>query len=278
MRENDELGSNLVNPDVQRQYREVHNFLKRSTMWKTFGKQMGHMGAELLAGQAADVACEVGCGLGTGLSELVESCQIKTLYALDRSFEMVRFAQKSLFAQGIRAAWVTADVCHLPFKSGSLDLVLARHMLYHVRPVDLALIEIRRVLKEGGTVLITTVTPETTKELFDIHNSVIATFDGARSVAPMSVGFRTVYADTILGKYFSIRQVRMYQATLEFRQVDDVVDYYATMPMYQQAFEDGEKRSEFLRAVRSRIASCWGSAPTFVVNNAYGAYVAQKVT
>ncbi|HTV55152.1 MAG TPA: hypothetical protein VMI06_09575 [Terriglobia bacterium] len=95
---------------------------------------------------------------------------------------------------------------------------------------------------------------------------------------PMSVGFRTIHAERFLSKYLSIRQVRMYQATLEFRQVDDVVDYYATMPMYQQAFEDGEKRSELLRAVRSRIASSWGSAPIFIVNNSYGAYVAQKLS
>ena len=40
------------------------------------------------------------------------------------------------------------------------------------------------------------------------------------------------------------------------------------MPMYQQACEDGEKKLALLRAVRSRVTSCWGTAPSCTINSA----------
>ena len=36
----------------------------------------------------------------------------------------------------------------IPLDSGSFDLVAANHMLYHVHQIDMALREIRRVLKQ----------------------------------------------------------------------------------------------------------------------------------
>ena len=44
----------------------------------------------------------------------------------------------------------------LPFDDGSFDLVLCAEMLEHVRDVQLLVSEVRRVLRPGGTLAITT--------------------------------------------------------------------------------------------------------------------------
>lgn len=49
-----------------------------------------------------------------------------------------------------RAEFVVADAQELPFADGSFDVVLASHMLYHVRDRPKGLAEIRRALVPGG--------------------------------------------------------------------------------------------------------------------------------
>lgn len=44
----------------------------------------------------------------------------------------------------------------LPFPSGSFDVVMANHMLYHIPDIYLALSEMRRILKPGGIVVAAT--------------------------------------------------------------------------------------------------------------------------
>ena len=48
---------------------------------------------------------------------------------------------------------VKADICDLPFKDGTFDLILCNHVLEHI-PYDLkAMEELYRVLKKGGTLI-----------------------------------------------------------------------------------------------------------------------------
>lgn len=48
---------------------------------------------------------------------------------------------------------VKADICDLPFKDGTFDLILCNHVLEHI-PDDLkAMEELYRVLKKGGTLI-----------------------------------------------------------------------------------------------------------------------------
>src|SRR6202167_61896 len=56
--------------------------------------------------------------------------------------------------RGGGAALVNADATALPLAPGSVDLLLAMHMLYHVPdPLD-AVREFRRVTRPGGTVVV----------------------------------------------------------------------------------------------------------------------------
>lgn len=63
-------------------------------------------------------------------------------------------AEGAAAAAGRGLMAVRADACHLPFKSGSIDLVLAFDVLEHIEEDDRAATDIRRVLRPGGTALI----------------------------------------------------------------------------------------------------------------------------
>jgi hypothetical protein len=51
-------------------------------------------------------------------------------------------------------SWVQqGDILHLPYKDQSLDLIIANHVLEHIRELSLALKEIKRVLKPGALLI-----------------------------------------------------------------------------------------------------------------------------
>ncbi|SEB53207.1 Methyltransferase domain-containing protein [Nocardioides exalbidus] len=87
---------------------------------------------------------EVGCGTGA-MAERIAALPGVTLVAIDWSDAFVELAR----ARGVDAR--QGDVCYLPFEDDSFDVVYAGWMLYHVRDLDRALAEVRRVLRPGGT-------------------------------------------------------------------------------------------------------------------------------
>jgi SAM-dependent methyltransferase len=89
---------------------------------------------------------EVGCGWGE-LAEWIARDTGAEVVAVDLSPRMVELAQE----RGVDAQ--VADVQHLPFAAGEFDVVVAAWMLYHVPDIDLALAEIARVLRPGGTLV-----------------------------------------------------------------------------------------------------------------------------
>jgi len=87
---------------------------------------------------------EVGCGTGA-MAERLNALPGVTLVAVDHSERFVELTA----ARGVDAR--QADICYLPFEDDTFDVVYAGWMLYHVRDIDRALAEVRRVLRPGGT-------------------------------------------------------------------------------------------------------------------------------
>ena len=48
---------------------------------------------------------------------------------------------------------VVADICNLPFEEQSFDLILCNHVLEHISNDRKAMMELYRILKEGGTLI-----------------------------------------------------------------------------------------------------------------------------
>ncbi len=90
---------------------------------------------------------DIGCGDGVLLS------QIKTgrLYGVDLDRGSLDFALTK-----IRAKLVQAKAESLPYRNSFFDTVIATEIIEHLSKPELMLAEIRRVLKSGGRVIITT--------------------------------------------------------------------------------------------------------------------------
>jgi SAM-dependent methyltransferase len=97
----------------------------------------------------AEHALDLGCGDG----RLTAALRAGTVTAADVSEVALRRAAERL--PGVEIAHVEPDA-PLPFVDGEFDLVLCAETIEHVRDVQLFLSEIRRVLRPGGGLAITT--------------------------------------------------------------------------------------------------------------------------
>ena len=95
---------------------------------------------------------ELGCG--TGLLWSKNRARIPAGWDLtlsDFSPGMLRQAREGIGGARSKLRFMRIDAQAIPFGDGRFDAVVANQMLYHVPDLPRALGEIRRVLKEGGT-------------------------------------------------------------------------------------------------------------------------------
>jgi ubiquinone/menaquinone biosynthesis C-methylase UbiE len=93
---------------------------------------------------------DIGCGTGSLISTLALDRTHRKLHGIDASPAYVNYALSSLSDPRVRIE--VGDVCALPFPDGEFDCTLAMLVLQFIPNTALALGEMRRVTRPGGTI------------------------------------------------------------------------------------------------------------------------------
>jgi ubiquinone/menaquinone biosynthesis C-methylase UbiE len=100
------------------------------------------------------IVLDAGCGDGTFDRIICNHHPALTLYGMDISRTAVGKAVSDHLPQ--RLSFAVGDVVSLPFKDGMFDCVILVEVIEHVFDVPQLLGELKRVLKDGGRLFITT--------------------------------------------------------------------------------------------------------------------------
>ncbi|MBI5643562.1 MAG: class I SAM-dependent methyltransferase [Deltaproteobacteria bacterium] len=121
------------------------------------GKASDRLERELIFSMAGikkgERVLDVGCG--TGIYSIEFASRGALVAAMDASAEMVGWARAMADKAGLEIDFIKADALDMPFHDRHFDLVLSVCMLCFVKERDAALLEMKRVLRPGGRIVIT---------------------------------------------------------------------------------------------------------------------------
>ncbi len=126
-----------------------HAAVLRSHSWRTVENSAAHLLPHLRPG--LDVL-DVGCGPGTITADLARRVTPGDVVGVDRSAEVVGRASAAHSAPGL--TFRVADLMSLPFEDDAFDVVHAHQVLQHVADPVGALVEMRRVCRNGGLIAV----------------------------------------------------------------------------------------------------------------------------
>lgn len=211
---------------------------------------------------------DVGCG-NARLAAVLRERGVAWV-GLDRSAGMLqegKFAEPTgLFVQG--------DAAALPFASESFDRVISISALFHVADWQRALREMRRLVRPGGRVVLSTNGAGAMKRIYDVH-----------AQAARELGYQPTPFDRPSFNLDHLAEVQavfptvvrhVIESALVFPEAGPAVRFYATnrIDLVEDAPPDGSHRERLLPRVRAHIEAIIAREGCFRVPKGYGYFVA----
>ena len=120
------------------------------------------------------------------------------------------------------------DISDIPFESDTFDLIIANSMLYHVKDIDAALSEVKRVLKKEGLFYCATLGVNgMTQYLYHALEELGIPYHES------GISFTLQNGTEILKKQFHKVERRDYEDALEIDVIEDYLDYIYSMASMQ---------------------------------------------
>lgn len=169
---------------------------------------------------------ELGCGNGELWSNnLYRVGSDWDIVLTDFSEGMLETAKDKI--NDIRFKFFKVDAQKIPFEDNSFDIVIANHMLYHIPDREIAIKEIRRVLKSGGTFYASTLGVKNMIEMSELVNN----FD-ARIKYPMTseiISFNLENGTDELSKFFREVRRERYEDSFVITEAEPVINYVLSL-------------------------------------------------
>ena len=123
----------------------------------SYRRVLGRLRHWLRRGIRCENILDIGCGTGSlAMMVLRQNPTVKKFVGLDMSENMIEHALAKRQRLGLqeKVDFVVGDAEHLPFDDNSFDVVTCCNSFHHYPHQDIAVAQIRRVLKPGGRAII----------------------------------------------------------------------------------------------------------------------------
>jgi SAM-dependent methyltransferase len=215
------------------------------------------------------------CGGGPGwlwrnnLDRIPQKCQITVS---DFSEGMVAEAEAALADSGHDFRFQTVNIEEIPFPDDSFDVVVANHMLYHVPNLDVALAEVRRVLKPNGCFFAATNGDAHMKEIKELALEFapqVTEFEWPR------LTFRVGNGRSLLSSAFDQVDLLLYEDSLEVTEVEPLIAYVRSMTLLKAIDVDEKTVDAKIDDLAAAIATEIEEKSAFHITKSQGLFTAQ---
>ncbi|HEY1921394.1 MAG TPA: class I SAM-dependent methyltransferase [Tepidisphaeraceae bacterium] len=219
----------MSDPDLAEQYKTDENLRIRIETHQRYGVGPSIEPAidQVLNLTGAESLLDIGTGPGDFPGRLRRAGHRGRLVGVDASPGMIAKAKSA----NPNVEFLEADAQSLPFPDDSFDIVTARHMLYHVPDIPLALREAHRVLRPGGRFLAVTNTHDNMKDFYDACRETSEALHGkianeTRVATRIAAVFTDKNGPALLSQVFSNVQIIRVDGALQFETADPAIRYF----------------------------------------------------
>lgn len=202
-------------PRTSQQAATAYTRLSRWYDWLGKSSEGPHItiGLRLLNAHAGERALEIGFGTGHGLVALAQSVgETGRVCGIDLSPGMIDVAREQIEREHLtdRVVMQRGNVLHLPYATGTFDVVFSSFMLDLIDTPDLPTVlnECRRVLRSNGRVGIVSMSKACGARA---SNLIVKVYERAHRWLPALIDCRPIYAQTLLaaaGFHIDMAQTR----------------------------------------------------------------------
>ncbi|MBF7147703.1 class I SAM-dependent methyltransferase [Bacillus toyonensis] len=213
--------------DVKRQYNVSDHLQTRidtHTHYEEKHVDLDKIVIEHLQLQGDENILEVECASGKFLSLLQTNGHKGPLTGFDQSEAMLAEAAKT----NNLIEWKRGDASKLPFETNCYDLIIARHMLYHVKDVEKTIQGFHKVIRAGGTLLATTNSSVTLPRIVEMCNRMLDAFDLPKTTSSVTP-FCLENGKEILQSVFPTVEETVIHNALVFHHATPIVNYISSM-------------------------------------------------
>lgn len=236
----------------------------------------GRWTLERLPWRGGEWVLDMGCGPGGLLCEMARQHEDwGALAGFDLSPGMIHKAVEGATSLPIR--FFVADAQAIPLPAAGFDVVLSRHMLYHVPDMDRAVAEAARVLRPGGRLLAVTNSANTMPEYFALIEQAATQFPVLSSPGRAPRRFSLEDAPSLLKPHFDQVETHILPGTLRFPSAQPFVDYVdASRALLVRPGHTETEWQEVLDFVRTQVEAVITRQGHFDVTKITGAVVGTK--
>lgn len=191
---------------------------------------------------------ELGCGNGMLWQKNAQSIKENWDITLsDFSEGMLGSAKQNISSDKFK--YEIIDIQDIPYEDETFDVIIARHMLYHVPDIDKAICEVRRVLKHDGKFYVSTNGIEHMRELEKLVTSYDANID--LNLKKFAIRFGLENGCDILKKYFGNVSMEEFNGQIVVDKAEYVVGYVASV---NKVLSDLSQKESFHKYVNEQIS------------------------
>ncbi len=226
-----------------------------------------------LGPRQGDLAVDVGCGKGS-YHPLLVGRGVRAILGLDASSAMVAATQSQANTLGLSVIAIQGDAAALPVPDASYDVALANHVLFLVADQRLALRELRRAVRPGGRVVLTTNADDHCERLLELHREAAARL-GYRPAGRVMERFNLGHL-ALVREAFPGTQVFVREDAFVFPSTEAALRYYASglVDAIDEAPSDASHRARLEAEVGDAIEATIQREGAFRVPKNSGCFVA----
>lgn len=195
---------------------------------------------------------ELGCGNGLLWEKNIGKIQDNWDIVLsDLSEGMLDDTKKRLSKLQKRFSYEIIDIQSIPYPDESFNVVIARHMLYHVPDLNKAFNEIKRILKPGGAFYASTNSQKAMLELKHLADG----FDKNINFTPQKHvdKFGLENGEELLKVFFHQTSLKLFEGMIVVDKPEPVVNYIKSLNYGKKYFSETNRESEFFDYINNEI-------------------------